>query len=102
MTHPIMAGIRKQMSAEQRASYDRLRAKTAKWDIRTELDSSHMLDVSTGEVSDPQPIIRVSYRPAGQRGRFCTFVIVGEMPDDLPAVVSQYNAERGPQKWRAL
>lgn len=60
-----------------------------KWEISTEAVDGPAFDLRTGKSVDGRGT-RVKYRRAGSRNRWLSFVVVGEVPQDLQAVVTAY------------
>jgi hypothetical protein len=57
------------------------------WDVRTERRAS--LSIGGGTAAE-EIVTRVSFRLAGSRGRFESFVVKGAMPRDTQALVTEY------------
>ena len=82
------------------------KAPIQKWDIRTEpVGDVQTLNLSTGRYTDASPgSVRVKYRPAGKRGRFETFVVVGCIPSGtlVEEVVQKFDAELQAKKQKRV
>lgn len=64
-----------------------------KWDIRAEAVEGLSINPSTGE-SGAEAGTRIRYRKQGSRGRFRSFVVVGDLAGTLPEIVDKYEEQR--------